>query len=251
MMPPARSHARSRRPPEQRPAAPASATARADVQRLQRTLGNDALQRAVWVCDEWTQGSTGAADPGPGIHVNVDRPSKRAAVTAQIETSGAESDAAKASTIQNTISSNWNGNFSDGFQVTTTPTVTHRPASQSENSSATQIEIERAARPSSARRHWVLGSQYMSLNLNESDALTWACAHEFGHLLGLSDRYSESIASKIRGLWGGERETTPHAGYENNIMAITGGVLESRNVSDLIGRWLPYTCTRGHMESPL
>jgi hypothetical protein len=52
------------------------------------------------------------------------------------------------------------------------------------------------------------GRRKMTLNATESDAFTWTPAHEFGHVLGLQDRCSESIMSKIRRFaptWGSER----------------------------------------------
>lgn len=73
----------------------------------------------------------------------------------------------------------------------------------------------------------------MTLNANEPDAFTWTAAHEFGHIIGLEDRYSEPIFSKIRGTWGGRRINTVQPGYANNIMAVDGGVLTSQNLADL------------------
>jgi hypothetical protein len=74
----------------------------------------------------------------------------------------------------------------------------------------------------------------MVLNANEGDAFTWTPAHEFGHILGMKDRYSESIVSKISSLWAGNRSTPPNPGYESNLMAVVNGSLEARNIADVI-----------------
>jgi hypothetical protein len=73
----------------------------------------------------------------------------------------------------------------------------------------------------------------MTLNANEPDAFTWTPAHEFGHLIGLEDRYSESIASTVRGLVGGSRTTVAQPGYAANLMAEEGGRLSTQNVADV------------------
>jgi hypothetical protein len=78
-----------------------------------------------------------------------------------------------------------------------------------------------------------LFSRSMTLNANERDAFTWTAAHEFGHIIGLGDKYSEPILSKIRAIWGGARINTVQPGYANNIMAVDGGVLTSQNLADL------------------
>jgi hypothetical protein len=79
----------------------------------------------------------------------------------------------------------------------------------------------------------------MVLNLNSAEALTWVVAHEFGHIIGLRDRYSESIMSRARGSFGGQRTNTVEAGYEGNLMGVHQGKLESRNVRDLVAETAP------------
>ncbi len=213
-----------------------------------------ALQRLVQVCEDYQAQDPSTANPGPGLRVNVSASAKRARVNARLQVHGAEADAAKASTIQGAVSSNWNGSFPDGFTLGTSVNVSHRAEGQSEDSNATQIELVRAgeARPSHVTRNWLVGSRYVSLNLDyPGNQLGWVAAHEFGHLLALSDRYSESIWSTISSLFGGGRTATVQAGYENNIMGVDNGRLESRNVRDLIARHTQYQCVRWGVESPL
>ncbi|MEA2162764.1 MAG: hypothetical protein QOK37_891 [Thermoanaerobaculia bacterium] len=130
--------------------------------------------------------------------------------------------------------------------------VTSNGPSASDASDATQIELVRSGNaPSHVSRHWLIGSRYATLNMDESDALSWTAAHEFGHLLGLEDRYSESLWSRISSSFGGKRSgTTADPGYEHNIMAVVGGDLESSNVQALIAKNTPHHCLRGHFEAP-
>jgi hypothetical protein len=210
------------------------------------------LQRAVRVCEEYRAQDSASATPGPGISVSVSRSGQRANVNAALQVHGAEADAAKASAIQNTIAANWNGSFPDGYRINTNVRATFREKGQSEAGNASQIELVRSGgSPSHVNREWVVGSRYMTLNLDESNALGWGAAHEFGHLLALDDRYDESLWSEISGLFGGERSSSPQAGYENNIMAVDGGSLESVNVQNLIVRHLPDLCVRWRTESPI
>jgi hypothetical protein len=206
-----------------------------------------ALQRAVPVCDEYQAGDTGSGTPSPGITVSTSRSNKTATVSARLETYGSESSPANAATIRNTIAQYWNGSFADGYQITTDVSVTHRPPEQDADSNALQLDVTRSILPT---RFNALVRD-MTVNVDESDALTWAVAHEFGHALRLSDRYSENIVSKLGALFGIERWSSIDPGYEQNIMGVTGGQLESRNVQDLIGINTPYTCVRWHLEIPL
>jgi hypothetical protein len=50
---------------------------------------------------------------------------------------------------------------------------------------------------------------------------------------GLKDRYAEGIMSKLVGTFGGTRNTTVDPRYQRTLMAVTNGVLESQNLSDL------------------
>lgn len=243
--------------PAHLPVAPANGAAEqaahAREQEAGRSQSTQSLQRAARVCDEYRQQDSASVVPGPGISVNVSRSGKSANVSADLQVHGAEADAAKASTIQSTIASNWNGAFPDGYHITTRVNATYRGPTDSENSSATQIELVRSGgRPNYVTRSWLVGSRYMQLNLDHSYSLTWSAAHEFGHLLGLDDHYSEGILSSIsRTIFGGTGSSTVDPGYENNIMGARYGVLESRNVQDLIDRHATYECVRWRLENPL
>jgi hypothetical protein len=49
-----------------------------------------------------------------------------------------------------------------------------------------------------------------------------AGAHEFGHMLGLKDRYTDT-----------DQGSVPHKGWEGNIMGTSGGRLEQRNIDGI------------------
>ncbi len=53
-------------------------------------------------------------------------------------------------------------------------------------------------------------------------------AHEFGHLLGLTDHYIEGKDEF------GKRKTPPEEGWEGNIMASGNGEVEQRNIDDIL-----------------
>lgn len=53
-------------------------------------------------------------------------------------------------------------------------------------------------------------------------------AHEFGHLMGLTDHYIEGKDEF------GNRKTPPEEGWEGNIMASSLGKVEQRNIDDIL-----------------
>ena len=60
--------------------------------------------------------------------------------------------------------------------------------------------------------------------------LKWTIAHEVGHLMNLRDKYATRITSR------GKRTTTPLPGWSENIMAKFGGIVEGRNIKELLER---------------
>ena len=166
----------------------------------------------------------------PAAGVILDRTERSVTITGTMELYGSEANAARAASVQSSINTTWTRAFPDGYNVTCNITVTYRGPGSSAGA-ATQIDAEKTAGPSHVSGGE--GSRSMTLNANEADAFTWTPAHEFGHIIGLRDRYSESIMSSIRGQFGGTRTSTPETGYETNLMAVTGGTLEGRNVANL------------------
>jgi hypothetical protein len=172
---------------------------------------------------------SGSAKMGPGISVSWNGNSM--AITGHLEISGPAATAAIAAQIQSTINSHWNQNFADGYSVSCNVDVTYRAPDVAEDGSRTQINIVNGSGYSYVSNRWLLGARYMSLNIAEAD-LNWTPAHEFGHLIGIPDHYSEGIVSKVSGFFGGKRSTTKDAGWEGNIMTETGGKVESKNIAE-------------------
>jgi hypothetical protein len=72
------------------------------------------------------------------------------------------------------------------------------------------------------------------LNTGKPNAVD-AAAHEFGHQMGLDDRYSEPFLSNIGDTLVGMQRwgIKDHAGYEDNIMAHGNALASGQNVRDL------------------
>lgn len=172
----------------------------------------------------------GRFSPATGLW--VDRTDFSIRISGQMELYGPEASAARALSIQNSINTTWTQNFTDGYSVTCNITVTYKGTGPSGN--AAKIEAEKMSGPSNVNPF-----RKMTLNANDADAFTWTAAHEFGHVIGLKDRYSESIISKIKGKFGGTRTNTVHPGYDGNIMAVDQGTLASRNLADVAAENAP------------
>ena len=170
----------------------------------------------------------GRFSPSAGLW--IDRTGGAVNISGSMEMYGDEATADRAKSVQDSINQTWTKDFADGFIVRTSITVTFRGTSSSAGN-ATQIEAVKQKGPSNVARAW--GGRKMTLNANEADAFTWTAAHEFGHIIGLEDRYEEGIGSKIKGKFGGQRTNTVKPGYDGNLMAVDQGVLESKNVRDV------------------
>ncbi len=165
--------------------------------------------------------------PAPGLI--VDRTGRSVAISGTMEFWGAEANVARAASVQLAINNVWNRTFKDGYSIKCNVAVRYR-GPESRPGFALQIEALKMAQPSNVTT-WP--KRKMQLNANEPGAFTWTPAHEFGHVIGLRDRYTESIMSQLRSLWGGHRVTGPQPGYANNLMAESGGDLERKNVEDV------------------
>ncbi len=174
----------------------------------------------------------GRYSPAPGIW--IDRTEQCFRITGNMELYGDEATAERANIIQNSINTTWTKTFSDGYSVTCGITVRYRPPGSSASPHAAQIEALKPFfnGPSNVSNFPGDGNK-MTLNANNPVAFTWTVAHEFGHVIGLDDRYSESITSKISGTFGGSRDNTIQPGYEGNLMGQHQGTLGSRNLADL------------------
>lgn len=164
----------------------------------------------------------------------IDRTAKSIRITGQMELYGDEATAERAASIERSINDTWTQAFPDGHIITCNITV--RLKGSGGTGPAAWIEASKMRGPSNVNPMFF---RKMSLNANEADAFTWTAAHEFGHVIGLKDRYSESILSKLKGSVGWQRTSTVEAGYQGNLMAVQGGYISGQNAADLIAENQP------------
>ena len=172
----------------------------------------------------------GRFTPAPGIF--VDRTEKSVLIEGKMELYGPEGNSARAQAIERSINTTWTTSFPDGYTSTCRISVRFRPEGSSAGTAA-QIEAKKMAGPSHVTTFPGMGRE-MTLNANETDAFTWTATHEFGHVIGLQDRYSEGIMSKIASLSGGTRTNIVDPRYRGNLMAEDQGIIESKNVEDVV-----------------
>jgi len=170
----------------------------------------------------------------PARGVWVDRTLKSVTITGMLEMYGPEATIERAQQVQNTLNTVWTQDFPDGYAVKCNVVVRYR-APGSQDSGVTQIEVLRMVAPTSTLQTL----SRIQLNANETNVFNWAVAHEFGHLIGLRDRYTESIVSKIGGRLGRPRTVEIQPGYDGNLMAQDQGTLEGKNIADLAAETNP------------
>jgi hypothetical protein len=170
----------------------------------------------------------GRFSPASGLW--VDRPENSFKITGQMELYGDEATAARAASIQNSINTTWTKTFADGYDVSCNIFV--RLKGTGGSGPAAKIEAKKMSGPSNVSMLPGMDRE-MTLNANEANAFTWTPAHEFGHVLGMKDRYSESMWSSVKGTFGGDRKSTADEGYDGNLMAADQGTIGKQNVVDL------------------
>lgn len=174
--------------------------------------------------------------PSPGIF--IDRTRKSTTISGSMEISGDGVTPADAMLAQTTVNTAWTKDFPRDAPVDTTTEysvrcdikIFHKPPG-APLSATTQIEVRTMNGPSFVGQK--LNRRFMRLNASETDIYTWTVAHEFGHIIGLDDRYFETLRSRIAGMRGGARTTSVESGYAGNMMAESGGTLAAQNLIDL------------------
>jgi hypothetical protein len=172
--------------------------------------------------------------PAPGLFVS--RTGNQVTINGTMELSGPAATPAKALLVQQSINSTWTKSFDGGFLVFCHVVVRYRPP-DSKPGFAAQIEVEKAGAETPRTR--LGGPPSIFLNAKDDD-FAWNVTHEFGHVIGLGDKYTEGILSRLVARVGWlkslhlRRNTPPNPGYESNLMATRGGRLERSNVQDLL-----------------
>ena len=172
----------------------------------------------------------GRFSPAPGLW--VDRTESSIIITGAMEVYGPQATAVIATIIQQTINSTWTQIFPDGYSISTNIRVSYRGTGSRASPNTAQIEIVNISGPSHVNNMPGMERE-MTLNAGSPNVFTWVAAHEFGHVIGMDDRYSESIFSKVGGRFGCTRTNTIQSGYDGNIMGVHQGSLSSQNLADL------------------
>lgn len=173
--------------------------------------------------------------PSAGIH--VDRTGTRLVITGAMELHGPEATAERAASIETWINAMWTLRAEE-LTVETKVQIIYRPPGL-EPSGVTEIYADNIAGPSNVKPSPLRG-RTMTLNANTPSAFEWTSAHEFGHILGLPDRYHEGLISRIKGQFGLERDTHVDPGDAGNIMAEYRGEVEAKNLRDVANENEPH-----------
>jgi hypothetical protein len=168
--------------------------------------------------------------PTPGIIVDVEE--KTITISGRAELWGTDANEANAQIAQATLQRMWSITFSDGYSTRCTVTVGYRPTDRSALP-VLQIEYKSMVKPSNAIRGGPDKTSRIELSSTDANALSWVIGHEFGHVLGMKDRYQEGMWSKLKSKFGGERTTTVDDGYVGHLMGTNEGANSSKTVQDL------------------
>jgi len=178
----------------------------------------------------------GRFSPSHGLTVN--HSPKLIQISGSMEVYGPGATPALTRQLQKAINSFWTKTFSNGQRITCSVTLVYKAPGKQSWFKSTSIELSHFPAPSYVRP----GIWARQMKLNASDPnIDWAVAHEFGHILGLEDKYSESISSRLSGLMGGARNAPPVQGYRGNVMAQDSGKLWKRNLADLVSETAPFS----------
>jgi Domain of unknown function (DUF4157) len=191
----------------------------------------EALKRrrsvAPWpgISISWTYGlnSTGVVVPSVTI-------------AARLQLFGPNASEEIAEAMKREVESFWTTSFPDGSQVHTAVNVSRRDDAAPPDPDAIQVRVISAPIRSFVKD--TAGGVEMTYTVSSGPGTV---SHEFAHLLGLDDRYSETWRSVVSDITFGAvaGATAPDPGYEANVLGIAGGVLESTNIRDLLIRHGP------------
>ncbi len=152
-------------------------------------------------------------------------------LTVNLEVSGAAATTAITTQIAATIRRVWNASFEENYTVSSTVTANYRTEDSSMDSHHSQIFV--TVDDSASNVSPFPSLYYATMNYHTHSNINQTPAHEFGHMLGLDDRYDEGIMSRINDLRGKPRSTSVQPGWDGNLMATSSGVLQKKNLEEL------------------
>jgi hypothetical protein len=166
--------------------------------------------------------------PARGIIADVNE--RSITITGRAQVYGPSASAVVATQMSAALNNGWSRVFSDGYSSRCTVTVTYRGPGTPEDSTVLQIEYSPSIERSEATRGGGLGAETIWLSSNDSNAISWVLVHEFGHTLGMDDRYTDEVRT-INGTK--KTVSVPHATYDGELMAQQNTQLSSRTLQDL------------------
>jgi hypothetical protein len=162
-------------------------------------------------------------NPAPGIFVEVN--GKTVVITGECEAWGPKASAQNAPWMASSINRKWTRHLPLDYDITTTVNVYYRAPGAPENTGRLQIYYGPMLGPSNAIKGGGIARSRIKLDGDDNGAVGLVLPHEFGHVIGLDDRYDEPLWSKLSSSLGGPRAATPaHKGYENEMMGGLGAV---------------------------
>jgi hypothetical protein len=175
---------------------------------------------------------SGSVSPYPGCKMVWDLNQRFFLIVVNFELSGVGADAAMASEIESSIRKYWNVTFGGTFHVLTSVYVEHKPS----NPSADRAKIVLFKHPSKRSTIAKFGSGYpqnrhITLNTQNNWDVDWTPAHEFGHYIGMDDKYKDEKDAE------GKTVSVPLPGWEKNMMAEKRGLLSMWNIVELALWW--------------
>lgn len=163
----------------------------------------------------------------------------RIRVAARMEVSGEAATDDFVRRIRLGIEYKWGVSFDEGYSIDTSVDII-RTEDGGTDPDRSQIYITNDS--SASFVEYRLGLYYATMHLHMGTArIAVTPAHEFGHMLGLGDRYEESIFSNLGNRMTSdlppmlriERNTTTPPEWQGNIMAESTGRVSKRNLQDL------------------
>lgn len=173
----------------------------------------------------------------PSYGITIDRSPTATRISGTMEVYGPLATPVLALSLEQAINRFWTKTFVDGSSVSCSVKLVYKAPGTQSTVLATSIEVNSLWGPSRVRPG--LAGNQMKLDGNDPN-IQWVVAHEFGHIIGLEDKYSESVFSKLSGAVGGPRTNTIQPGYRGNVMGQHQGNLFRRNITDLAKETAPW-----------